>query len=613
MSTTAIRPITAPLVAPSPSRANPFARPALPRAAVSFSRTCLLPTLPSPAKAAGDATPGSKTTAVSAAGSAGKGRSTWRLLWRGGVEIGPEGFRLEGITFFALLTFPSTPTHPIPNPFDVPISTPSHLPDPSSAHSPFSLPSADTDICLSLESMRGRKYLHIRGVTDLADSDILEGSDDPSGSGGVQMSIAPTSHLLVAYFTGLLCREAQLSLTGRTRKAVLIGLGDDDSPQNTLLVYGQLQTGSTALRLLVSRRRPPAPPPSEIKIKPGEPLPRAPLFFPAKARKPLPFPNRSTLAKSRSFSRTSSVSSIYAPPVSVTVQPIASTSGAGQANAPVSGRTPGRRGEKRPRAGTGAGAEENERKRKSGKVVMIKEEPDLPVSREMSRVPSVQAESSKMGAAADRDEDIFGTKPKVEGALDVQEASASSKKRARVPQQVLDNKALIRKQALVVMESRGYPRDHELFKDIFGMTIKGVYFVFRDNLLDGPLDKTSVQSFVSRHLDMYLPSSSTILGQTRTSIGSSVSGDGEDTAVDDESQVAVKEEEKEELEDEGINWGGGVDVGDILPVVLVEAQGTGAGTRIGDAGSVGSHRMGFARGSFSRSRSMDVVQEEDEG
>lgn len=112
---------------------------------------------------------------------------------------------------------------------------------------------------------------------------------------------------------------------------------------------------------------------------------------------------------------------------------------------------------------------------------------------------------------------------------------------------------------------------------------------------------------------MYLPSSSTIPGKTRTSIGSSVSGDGEDTAVDDESQVAVKEEEKEELEDEGINWGGGVDVGDILPVVLVEAQGTGAGTRIGDAGSVGSHRMGFARGSFSRSRSMDVVQEEDEG
>jgi hypothetical protein len=30
----------------------------------------------------------------------------------------------------------------------------------------------DTDLCLSLESMRGRKYLQIRGVMELGDEDI---------------------------------------------------------------------------------------------------------------------------------------------------------------------------------------------------------------------------------------------------------------------------------------------------------------------------------------------------------------------------------------------------------------------------------------------------------
>jgi hypothetical protein len=34
----------------------------------------------------------------------------------------------------------------------------------------------------------------------------------------------------------------------------------------------------------------------------------------------------------------------------------------------------------------------------------------------------------------------------------------------------------IRKQTLIMLEARGYGRTHELFKEVFGMTTRGVYF-----------------------------------------------------------------------------------------------------------------------------------------
>jgi len=85
-----------------------------------------------------------------------------------------------GIMFYAMLAFPSTPSHSQGNvnPFDF-ISPPRMTP--SIATSPFALPTADTDLCLSLESMRGRKYLQVRGLTDLPAEEILEGDTDESG------------------------------------------------------------------------------------------------------------------------------------------------------------------------------------------------------------------------------------------------------------------------------------------------------------------------------------------------------------------------------------------------------------------------------------------------
>ena len=86
----------------------------------------------------------------------------------------------SGVTFVAQLSFrPATPSAPIANPFDAPIQ--SHTPV---AASPFdALPPADTDLCLSFESMKGRKYFQVKGLVELPEHEALDGGDDA----GVQM------------------------------------------------------------------------------------------------------------------------------------------------------------------------------------------------------------------------------------------------------------------------------------------------------------------------------------------------------------------------------------------------------------------------------------------
>lgn len=111
--------------------------------------------------------------------------------------------------------------------------------------------------------------------------------------------------------------------------------------------------------------------------------------------------------------------------------------------APISGRTPGRRGEKRKRPQS----EEDEKRRKSGKVV---------VDREGSQSSKRDAEGD-----GDEDEDIFGKRPSAKAAIfelqtidqsklgetgdgedKGEEQPSTAKKRPRVPQQILDNKAV---------------------------------------------------------------------------------------------------------------------------------------------------------------------------
>lgn len=162
----------------------------------------------------------------------------------------------------------------------------------------------------------------------------------------------------------------------------------------------------------------------------------------------------------RPLSRANSAASIYAPPQiqqvsrkshNDTIPRSQSTTSLLPSkqlpSAPLSGRTPGRRGEKRRRTQTET-EEDDERKRRSGKIVVEKQE-DKP------NLPSLE------------DEDIFGKRPvtikkisfdtatantsaqagdTAEGSTDSHlgggDPQSTSKKRARPPQQVLDNKAV---------------------------------------------------------------------------------------------------------------------------------------------------------------------------
>jgi hypothetical protein len=168
---------------------------------------------------------------------------------------------------------------------------------------------------------------------------------------------------------------------------------------------------------------------------------------------PLFFPSRSFNKKisHRPLLRTTSSASIYAPPVlqhsiSAPVPLVRTHSSRSETrddqphSATISGRTPGRRGEKRKRPQ----AEEDEKKRKSGKIVLDKDNSRRSVEDE-----------------GDGDEDIFGKRPAMKGSISFElpsksdgveggkegetggeEALSTAKKRSKIPQQILDNKAV---------------------------------------------------------------------------------------------------------------------------------------------------------------------------
>lgn len=102
----------------------------------------------------------------------------------------------------------------------------------------------------------------------------------------------------------------------------------------------------------------------------------------------------------------------------------------------MSGRTPGRRGEKRAR--TDQGDKDDERRRKAGKIV----KPSLGISAKL-----VGAGVDRVEVQAENDEDIFGKRGSVpivpsEKKDRVDSAIESKTKRPKIPQQVSDNKAV---------------------------------------------------------------------------------------------------------------------------------------------------------------------------
>ena len=198
-----------------------------------------------------------------------------------------------------------------------------------------------------------------------------------------------------------------------------------ESGSSGILVYGQLDPfTSTSLRLCVGRRKIKPVPPSEQKVRPGEPLPRAPLLFPSKASKkpPPPFPRRSQ-SFSRTFLRAPSTNSIYLHPQASRQASLAPPElGPLQAKRRLSAdvECPPSKVVRRT-LGTG--------QRSASETI----KPLPPES--MPTVPDKTA-----------DEDIFGKKPLVRKATDLPsveaESSSAKAKKPRVPQQILDNKAV---------------------------------------------------------------------------------------------------------------------------------------------------------------------------
>ena len=126
----------------------------------------------------------------------------------------------------------------------------------------------------------------------------------------------------------------------------------------------------------------------------------------------------------RALSRAPSTSSIYAPPPPPVSAPVT------QAPAPVSGRTPGRRGEKRARPDRDD--KDDERRRKAGKIVRPQ--------------GAGQADRTKGREAPDgKDEDIFGARGSTIVSIDTDKAvpgQDAKARRTKIPQQVSDNKAV---------------------------------------------------------------------------------------------------------------------------------------------------------------------------
>ena len=197
-------------------------------------------------------TPTHRTITVQPPPPASQSLSRWRLLWRGGLEVGQQRYKLEGIAFCAKMTFsvPSLPrresmesptgkarasvveetpvgsvnailekettmadegsyfphnasgNRPSDTSMSLPVVTPTETtprprrpmlntqPSASESAGPLHTPggsvtakafeTSDPDLCLSLESMKGRQTLRVRGVERLGEDEVL-GQDGESG------------------------------------------------------------------------------------------------------------------------------------------------------------------------------------------------------------------------------------------------------------------------------------------------------------------------------------------------------------------------------------------------------------------------------------------------
>ncbi|KAJ9108338.1 hypothetical protein QFC20_003499 [Naganishia adeliensis] len=474
------------------------------------------------------------------------------LVTGGGAQAEKEMAMREEGSYFTSTATQALPTTTVPTPsrprrplLRTQSSTIDNNPfTPGGSITAHAFETSDPDLCLSLESMKGRQTLRVRGVERLEDGEVLDAGEggvhvylDP-GMGGPSSLSGNAHSVLAQYIFNSICRR-KLSSSGRTRKVLVVTLGDDvidASTSATFLIYGQVkhdaqpaEAGRPKLELLATRRK--------AATKPE--VPGDALYTEDGFKVPTMLSSR-TLRRSASaaihaarMSRVRSQSTIYMPPPAA---PTVSRLGLSRSSSattideggppkttlapPVKKLTPGRRGEKRKRPLKQQMEEDEEKRRRAGKIVSDAGVGAVAAPENWVRSPSgsLNRVAVKAGASipvagqsnggipeiiAVDDEDIFGNVNRIE---DVGANQAVTKPRSATKSECeTKNKASIKKRLLTSMEARNCGRSHPEFKDVFSVANKGVSFALRHTIAKDPLDKEVIEKIVKAHLDLYLP------------------------------------------------------------------------------------------------------------
>lgn len=385
--------------------------------------------------------------------------STHRLLYRGSLALPDSEMILDGLAFVMEIAFKS----------------------------PMSL--INSPIPLGLESMRGRP-LRLVAVINISDITL-------ECFGDVSMYIHPDAFLTRSFFERTLCSDTPLISDAnnmRTRMAVRIGLGDGQGPDDSdILVFGQLDTSTLpnesppTLQLLAGRIAPPpvpSSPPRRIP-RPDDPLPRANPLVNLHLS-----PGRRGLKRKRS-SGTNPFTTDHA--TAIALAGSKAQKGDGMAASALL-------------AALAEAQAEEEKKRKSGKVVVGDGEP---ISKGLTRRPLLRVTSSK-GPGADKSKgQRLDTDGFVVPGLPARTSSLKGKDvdpgQANGTESELEtkNKNAIKKRTLAALEACGISKSHSQFKDMYGSINSGVKFAVRNIIRDTHVDRDLIVKLVETHLEMY--------------------------------------------------------------------------------------------------------------
>ncbi|KAF8845963.1 hypothetical protein BDN67DRAFT_6153 [Paxillus ammoniavirescens] len=434
------------------------------------------------------------STSATASGSGTATDSLYRLLYRGALSLPDSYLLLDGLTFSARL--------------------PSHLPSAMYDSPSHSLSQSDSfardlmhnPLALTLESMRGRPSLRLKGTVYLKDVWI----DD---AGEVYMDIHPFATLSRVYFENILCLSpfipASHDMYGpkRTEVGVRVSLGDTDGPETTeIIIYGEADTllcsprfssaapssessGSPPLTIRVARITPTPRPP-----RPDDPTPRKPPahLYGGSAIRELGANKRikpqSISGKDKAKANKRDENDIVRRAREVMLHLPGS-------KAPVNGR---------------AKANDKSMESIADKTKQKSHGKGQPSSKDsVFKVPELPAKARRR--QEDAGTDVFGI---VEPPLTSTNGS-SAKGKGKAKDTDLDdedgessteatNKIVLKKSAVRHLANVGISRTHPEFKDLFGFVYRGAAFALRAQIKTSQPSTQAVEAITEAHVKLYV-------------------------------------------------------------------------------------------------------------